>query len=147
MRRGGRRIVLGSSRRRGGRRGRGFFGGRRLGGVRGGIGRIPTVSEVPFTIDDTDRLRSEEPEKTARKVETAVGASRALIRNGGNSGLSVVSHTDLLEAVGTGVSATELLNGQGQATAVTLGMGKAHTALFKATIKSLSTLYIPQAPL
>ena len=100
-----------------------------------------------MTVEDTGRLGGEEGEETTGKVETSVGASRTLVRNGGNSGLSVGSDTDLLEAVGTGVSATKLLNGQGQATAAAMESGGVRTAVFKATIKSLATLFIPQAPL
>jgi hypothetical protein len=61
-----------------------------------------------LTVEDTGRLGGEEVEETTRKVETSVGTSRTFVRNGGNSGLSVGSDTDLLEAVGTGVSATKL---------------------------------------
>ena len=123
MRCSSRRIFLGSGGRRG--RGRGLFGGGgRLGVIRSRIGRIPIANEVPFTVDDTGGLRGEEPEETTGKVEATVGASGTLVHNGGNGALSIVRHTDLLEAVGTGVSTAVLLNGRGQATAVALGRGK-----------------------
>jgi len=85
-----------------------FGAGRgRLGVVWGGIGR-PLTEEVPFTVDDTGRLGGEEPEEATRKVETTVGASRALVGDGGNGALSAERDTDFLKAVGTGVSATVL---------------------------------------
>jgi len=102
---------------------------------------------MPLAVDDTDRFRGEELEEATRKVEATVGASRALVHNGGNGALSAVGDADLLEAVRTGVSATVLLNDQGQATEVTVGTEGVHTGVFKATIKSLATLYSPQAPL
>jgi hypothetical protein len=68
---------------------------------RGGCGRGRVTDEVPCTVDDTGTLGGEEGEETTRKVETTIGASRALVRNGGSGGLSVVSHGDLFEAVGT----------------------------------------------
>ena len=95
---------------------------------------------MPFTVDDTGILRGKEPEETTGKVETAVRASRTLVHDGGNSGLSAVRDADLLKAVRTGISTTILLNGQGQATALALEM-EARTGVFKATMKSLSTLY------
>ena len=102
---------------------------------------------MPFTVDNTGRLRGEELEETTRKVETTPRAPRTLVHDGGSGSLSAVRDADLLEAVGTRISATVLLNDQGQATVFGLETGEVLTGVFRATIKSLSTLYLPQAPL
>lgn len=102
---------------------------------------------MPFTVDNTGRLRGEELEETTGKVETTVRASRTLIHDGGRGGLSAVRDADLLEAVGAGVPATELLHDQGQNTALAPETEEIPTAVFRATIKSLATLVLPQAPL
>lgn len=102
---------------------------------------------MPFTVDNTGRLRGEELEETTGKVKTTVRASGTLVGDGGSGGLSAVRDADLLEAVGAGVSATELLHDQGQSTVFASETEEIPTALFRATIKSLATLVIPQAPL
>jgi hypothetical protein len=68
---------------------------------------------VPFTVENTGRLRGEEIEETTRKVETTVRASRTLVHDGGSGRLSAVRDADRLEAVGAGVSATVLGSVQG----------------------------------
>ena len=129
-------MLLGTG---GGRRGFGSgLGGR--GGVRAGIG-VTTVDEVPFTVDDAGALRGEEPEEAARKVETAVGTSRALVHDGCGGRLSTERDPDLLETVGTWVSATILLNSRGQTTEVALGKEEVRTGVFKATMKSFSVFH------
>lgn len=99
------------------------------------------ASEVPCTIDDAIRFRGEEVEESTRQVETAEGASRALVHDCCSGGLPVISHDNLLEAIGTGVSATELLNSQGQTTVGKVNRAKLHTGVLRATIKSLATLF------
>jgi len=74
----------------------------------GGWGRLVGASEVPCAVDDTFRFRGEEVEETTRQVEALVRASRALVHDRGSGGLPVVSHDNLLEAVGRRVCATEL---------------------------------------
>jgi hypothetical protein len=69
---------------------------------------LAIADKVPRTVDDTFRFRGEKIEKSARQVETAVGAPRALVQDCGGGGLAIVGHGDLLETVGTGVSATVL---------------------------------------
>jgi hypothetical protein len=101
---------------------------------------------VPFTVDNTGRLRGEELEETTRKVETTVRASRTLVHDGRSGSLSAVRDANLLEAVGAGVSSTVLLNDQGQTT-VFASETEVPTGVFRATIKSLATLFLPQAPL
>ena len=123
--------------------GGGGLGG--FGGIRVGIGRA--IDEVPFTVKNTGRFWGKELEETTRKVETTVRASRTLVHNGCNGTLSAERDADLLEAVGAGVSITVLLNDQGQTTIFASEMEGMPTGVFKATIKSLSTLYLPQAPL
>jgi hypothetical protein len=63
---------------------------------------------VPFTLEDAGGLGGKERKEATRKVETAVGATRALVLDDGNGALSAERDADLLVAVGTGVSATVL---------------------------------------
>lgn len=67
---------------------------------------------MPFTVEDTVGLRGKEVKETTREIETTVRTSRTLVHDGGGGSLSLVRHTDRLEAVGAGVSATELLTGR-----------------------------------
>lgn len=107
----------------------------------GNRGGLAVTDEVPCTVEDTIGFRGEEVEETTRQVKAAVGAPGALVHDLGIGGLPVVSHGDHFEAVGTGVSVTELLNNQGQATAVTMDRAVLHTGVLRATIKSLATLF------
>lgn len=105
------------------------------------------AGEVPCAVDDTCRFRGEEVEETTRQVETLVRASRALVHDCGSRGLPIVGHDNLLEAEGRRVCATELLKKIKINSRHSEYNGELHTAEFRATIKSLATLYWPQAPL
>jgi len=88
----------------GGRRGPRGSSGR----CSGGWGGLVVANEVPSTVEDTVRFGGEEVEETTRQVKTAVGASGALVQDCGSGSLPTVTHGDLFEAVGTGVSVAEL---------------------------------------
>ena len=110
-------------------------------GRRGGRGGLAITDEVPCTVKDTFGFRGEEIEKTTRQVETAIWASRTLVHDCGSCGLPIVCHENLLEAVGTGVSAAELLNNEGQTATATVDRAEPLTGVFRATMKSLATLF------
>jgi hypothetical protein len=89
-------------------------GGRRRGCISGGGGGGRRVTkEVPGAVNNTGRFRRKEVEETTGKVETTVGAPGTFVHDGSNGVLSVVTHANLLEAVGTRVSATILCGIQG----------------------------------
>jgi len=93
--------------------GSGRGGGRsllgRLGGIRGGIGLLFTVDEMPFAVDDASARVGKEFEETTRKVETTPRAPRALVHDGGSGAQSAERDADLFTT--RGIWVIVLLNG------------------------------------
>ena len=111
---------------------------RRISG--GGSGSRRAVNKVPGAVNHTGTFIGKEVEETTGKVEAIFGTPGTFVHDGSSGGLSVVRHANLLEAMGARVSATELLNGQGQVMEFSSEGVGIQTGVFRATIKSLATL-------